>query len=217
MPNRSGALMLESLLGMWQKKLSERSFTHTSERTLPTYKTGYRLLIGFEEILRNQQVAEVGKALYQHGVGVQWKNTSRTFLSPTSASSMEDAESRNLGLVRSLSGLRKSRKLKSYVAYGLLGVDEIHPEFLKALDVSGLSWLNMPLQHCVTGPLDWQTVVVTLQKRVLEWGVVVVPVIWASLLVSLVTHVQGYWRSKSNQWSNFRFRRNNVDSFLAME
>ena len=28
-------------------------------------------------------------------------------------------------------------------------VDEIHLQYLKALDVVGLSWLSTPLQHCV--------------------------------------------------------------------
>ena len=49
------------------------------------------------------------------------------------------------------------------------GVDEIHPEYLKSLDVVGLSWLTRPCSiawRSGTVPLGWQTgVVVPLFKK----------------------------------------------------
>ncbi|TWW71179.1 hypothetical protein D4764_17G0006620 [Takifugu flavidus] len=46
------------------------------------------------------------------------------------------------------------------------GVDEIRPEFLKALDVLGLSWLTRLCNIAWAVPLDWQTgVVVPLFKK----------------------------------------------------
>ena len=49
------------------------------------------------------------------------------------------------------------------------GVDEVHPKFLKALDVVGLSWLTQLCNIAWTSgtvPLDWQTgVVVPLFKK----------------------------------------------------
>ena len=49
------------------------------------------------------------------------------------------------------------------------GVDEVHPEFLKALDVVGLSWLTRLCNIAWTSetvPLDWQTgVMVPLFKK----------------------------------------------------
>lgn len=57
---------------------------------------------------------------------------------------------------------------KQLLGGGALGVNEVRPEFLKDLDLAGLSWLiclyNVVWRGAV--PLDWQTgMVVTIFKK----------------------------------------------------
>lgn len=79
---------------------------------------------------------------------------------------------------------------------------EVHPEFLKALGVVGLSLIEMPLQH----PYDiddvspnWQTGVVVLLctkgnlKVCLNYRGI-------SLLSLLRRSISGCWRREFNQW-----------------
>ncbi|TWW64974.1 hypothetical protein D4764_22G0006210 [Takifugu flavidus] len=65
--------------------------------------------------------------------------------------------------------IQRLRKGKQCTVNTAPGVDEIRPEFLKALDVVGLSWLTRLCNIAWTSgavPLDWQTgVVVPLFKK----------------------------------------------------
>lgn len=53
----------------------------------------------------------------------------------------------------------EATKVAKLLSGKALGVDEIRPEFLKALDVVGLSWLTCVfniVRRFGTMPLDWQ-------------------------------------------------------------
>jgi len=66
----------------------------------------------------------------------------RGLLNPTDMPSDEEAESGSSDVRPSISGGEVVEKLLGGKA---LGVDGVHPEFLKAVDVLGLSWLTC---HC---------------------------------------------------------------------
>ncbi|TWW80607.1 R2 Retrovirus-related Pol polyprotein from type I retrotransposable element [Takifugu flavidus] len=84
----------------------------------------------------------------------RWKEYFEDLLNPTNTPSSEEVGPGDLGIGSHISGAE---------------VAEIHPEFLKALDVVGLSWLTRLCNIAWTSgtvPLDWQTgVVVPLFKK----------------------------------------------------
>ncbi|TWW56221.1 hypothetical protein D4764_08G0002080 [Takifugu flavidus] len=90
-------------------------------------------------------------------------------LNPTNASSSEDAGPGDLATGSRISGAEVAEVVKKLLGGKALRVDEICPEFLKALYVIGLSWLTRPCNIAWTSgsvPLDWQTrVVVPLFKK----------------------------------------------------
>ena len=90
----------------------------------------------------------------------RWREYFKDLLNPTDLPSSKEAVPGN-------PGLKLPRWLKnSSVA---LGMEEIHPEILKALDVVGLPWLTRLCNVVWTGviPLNWKTrVVVPLFKKV---------------------------------------------------
>ncbi|TWW64209.1 hypothetical protein D4764_03G0012170 [Takifugu flavidus] len=78
------------------------------------------------------------------------------------------------GIGSHISGAEVAEVVKKLLGGRALGMDQIRPEFLKALDVVGLSWLTRLCNIAWTlgaVPLDWQTgVVVPLFKKG-EWRV----------------------------------------------
>ncbi|TWW68233.1 hypothetical protein D4764_19G0000310 [Takifugu flavidus] len=69
----------------------------------------------------------------------------------------------DLGIGSRISGAEVAEVVKKLIGCKAPRVDEIRPEFLKALDVVGLLWLTRLCNIAWTsgaGPLDWQTVVV---------------------------------------------------------
>ena len=68
-----------------------------------------------------------------------------------------------------ISGAEVAEVVKKLLCGKAPGVDEVCPEFLKALDVVGLSWLTRLCNIAWTSgavPLDWQIGVVLSRKRV---------------------------------------------------
>jgi len=63
-------------------------------------------------------------------------------LNPASMSSIEEAEFEDFGKDLSITLAEVSEVVKKLLGGKALGVDEIHPEMLKALDMEGLSWLT---------------------------------------------------------------------------
>ncbi|TWW71625.1 hypothetical protein D4764_16G0001220 [Takifugu flavidus] len=81
----------------------------------------------------------------------------------------EEAGPGDLGTGSRISGAEVAEVVKKLLGGKAPGVDEIRPEFLKALDVVGLSWFTRLCNIAWTSgvvPLDWQTgVVIPLFKK----------------------------------------------------
>ncbi|TWW75358.1 hypothetical protein D4764_13G0000200 [Takifugu flavidus] len=99
----------------------------------------------------------------------RWKEYFEDLLNPTSTPSNEEAGPGDLGIGSHISAAEVAEVVKKLLGGKAPGVDEIRPEFLKALDVVGLSWLTRLCNIVWTSgavPLDWQTgVVVPLFKK----------------------------------------------------
>ncbi|TWW67426.1 HEAT repeat-containing protein 3 [Takifugu flavidus] len=99
----------------------------------------------------------------------RWKEYFEDLLNPTNGPSNEEAGPRDLGIGSHISGAEVAEVVKKLLGGKAPGVDEIRLEFLKALDVVGLSWLTRLCNIAWTSgavPLDWQTgVVVPLFKK----------------------------------------------------
>jgi len=72
---------------------------------------------------------------------------------------LEEAESESSETGPPISGAEVAEVVKKLLGGKAPGLDEVRPEFLRALDVVGLSWLT-PLCNIAwtsgTVPLDWQ-------------------------------------------------------------
>ncbi|TWW73571.1 hypothetical protein D4764_15G0009650 [Takifugu flavidus] len=99
----------------------------------------------------------------------RWREYFEDLLNPTNVPSNEEAGPGDLGIGSHISGAEVAEVVKKLLGGKALGVDEIRPEFLKALDVVGLSWLTRLCNIAWTSgvvPLDWSTgVVVPLFKK----------------------------------------------------
>ncbi|TWW81765.1 hypothetical protein D4764_01G0015800 [Takifugu flavidus] len=72
----------------------------------------------------------------------RWKEYFEDLLNPTNAPSSEEAGPGDLGTGSCISGAEVAEVAKKLLGGKAPGADEIRPEFLKALDVVGLSWLT---------------------------------------------------------------------------
>ncbi|TWW80944.1 hypothetical protein D4764_01G0007590 [Takifugu flavidus] len=99
----------------------------------------------------------------------RWKEYFEDLLNPTNTPSSEEVGPGDLEMGSHISGAEVAEVVKKLLGGKAPGVDEIRPEFLKALDVVGLSWLTRLCNIAWTSgavPLDWQTgVVVPLFKK----------------------------------------------------
>ncbi|XP_014832063.1 PREDICTED: uncharacterized protein LOC106910031 [Poecilia mexicana] len=95
----------------------------------------------------------------------RWAEYFEDLLNPTNMPSVEEAEPEDSGSGSPISGDEVAEVVKKLLGDRAPGVDEICPEFLKALDVVGLCWLMRLCNVTWTTeevPLDWQTGVVVL-------------------------------------------------------
>uniref|UniRef100_A0A8C5HIH4 Reverse transcriptase domain-containing protein n=1 Tax=Gouania willdenowi TaxID=441366 RepID=A0A8C5HIH4_GOUWI len=99
----------------------------------------------------------------------RWGEYFEDLLNPTDTPSNQEAGPRDPRVGSPISGAEVAEVVKKLLGGRAPGVDEIRPEFLKALDVVGLSWLTRLCNIAWTSgavPLDWQTgVVVPLFKK----------------------------------------------------
>ncbi|KAK3517356.1 hypothetical protein QTP70_004695 [Hemibagrus guttatus] len=95
----------------------------------------------------------------------RWKEYFEDLLNPTDTPSVEEPEAEDSFIIQA----EVTEVVQQLLGGKAPGVDEIRPEYLKSLDVVGLSWLtrlcNIAWQSG-TVPLDWATgVVVPLFKK----------------------------------------------------
>nr|XP_049577497.1 glycine receptor subunit alpha-3 isoform X2 [Syngnathus scovelli] len=99
----------------------------------------------------------------------RWGQYFEDLLNSTYTLSIEEAGPGDSEADSPISGVEVTEVVKKLLGGKAPGVDEIRPEFLKALDVVGLSWLTRLYNVAWTSgtvPLDWQTgVVVPLFKK----------------------------------------------------
>ncbi|KAK7889103.1 hypothetical protein WMY93_024663 [Mugilogobius chulae] len=99
----------------------------------------------------------------------RWKEYFEGLLNPTATSSDEEAETEDSGGGSPITQAEVTEVVNKLLGGKAPGVDEIRPEYLKSLDVVGLSWLTRLCNiawRTGTVPLDWQTgVVVPLFKK----------------------------------------------------
>ncbi|KAK0134372.1 Craniofacial development protein 2 [Merluccius polli] len=99
----------------------------------------------------------------------RWKEYFEDLLNPTDTPSGKEAGPGDSGVGSPISGAEVAEVVRKLLGGRAPGVDEVCPEFLKALDVAGLSWLTRLCSIAGTSgavPLDWQTgVTVTSNSR----------------------------------------------------
>uniref|UniRef100_A0A674P165 Reverse transcriptase domain-containing protein n=1 Tax=Takifugu rubripes TaxID=31033 RepID=A0A674P165_TAKRU len=98
----------------------------------------------------------------------RWKEYFEDLLNPTNAPSSEEVGPGDLEMGSHISGAEVAEVVKKLLGGKAPGVDEIRPEFLKALDVVGLSWLTRLCNIAWTSGavlLDWETRVVVPLKE----------------------------------------------------
>ncbi|KAG1932899.1 hypothetical protein F2P79_020886 [Pimephales promelas] len=99
----------------------------------------------------------------------RWKEYFEDLLNPAVTSSIEEAEAEGSGVDSYITLAEVTEVVKKLLGGKAPGVDEIRPEYLKSLDVVGLSWLTRLCNiawRSGTVPLGWQNwVVVPLFKK----------------------------------------------------
>ncbi|KAK3561961.1 hypothetical protein QTP86_019076, partial [Hemibagrus guttatus] len=99
----------------------------------------------------------------------RWKEYFEDLLNPTDTPSVEEPEAEDSEVDSFITQAEVTEAVQQLLGGKAPGVDEIRPEYLKSLDVMGLSWLKRLCNiawRSGTVPLDWVTgVVVPLFKK----------------------------------------------------
>ncbi|KAK3566558.1 hypothetical protein QTP86_000624 [Hemibagrus guttatus] len=99
----------------------------------------------------------------------RWKEYFEDLLNPTDKPSVEEPEAEDSEVDSFITQAEVTEVVQQLLGDKAPGVDEIHPEYLKSLDVVGLSWLTRLCNiawRSGTVPLDWVTgVMVPLFKK----------------------------------------------------
>ena len=93
----------------------------------------------------------------------RWKEYFEDLLNPTDMPSIEEAEAGDSEVDSFITQAEVTEVVGKLLGGKAPGVDEIRPEYLKSLDVVGLSWLTRLCSiawQSGTVPLEWQTGVV---------------------------------------------------------
>ncbi|KAK3547561.1 hypothetical protein QTP86_024709 [Hemibagrus guttatus] len=99
----------------------------------------------------------------------RWKEYFEDLLNPTDTPSVEEPEAKDSEVDSFITQAEVTEVVQQLLGGKAPGVDEIRPEYLKSLDVMGLSWLTRLCNiawRSGTVPLDWVTgVVIPLFKK----------------------------------------------------
>ncbi|KAI3377927.1 hypothetical protein L3Q82_009055 [Scortum barcoo] len=160
--------VLEAKTRVWEEfgEAMEEDYRSASKRFWQTVR---RLRRG-KQYSANTVYSAGGELLTSTGdiVG-RWKKYFEDLLNPTDLPSSEEAEAGDSEVDSSITQAEVTEVVRKLLGGKAPGVDEIRPEYLKSLDVVGLSWLTRLCNiawRLGTVPLEWQTgVVVPLLKR----------------------------------------------------
>ncbi|KAI3361249.1 hypothetical protein L3Q82_012921 [Scortum barcoo] len=130
----------------------------------------------------------------------RWKKYFEDLLNPTDLPSSEEAEAGDSEVDSSITQAEVTEVVRKLLGGKALGVDEIRPEYLKSLDVVGLSWLTRLCNiawRLGTVPLEWQTgVVVPLFGKKRGIGECVPTTGGSHFSASPGRSTPGYWRGE---------------------
>ena len=128
----------------------------------------------------------------------RWKEYFEDLLNPIDTPSIEEAEAGDSEVDPFITQAEVTEVVRKLLSGKAPGVDEICPEYLKSLDVVGLSWLTRLCSivwQSGTASLDWQTGVVVPVFRKGTGGFV--PTIGGShSSASVGKSIPGYWRGE---------------------
>ncbi|KAI3351987.1 hypothetical protein L3Q82_020806 [Scortum barcoo] len=162
--------VLEAKLRVWEEfgEAMEEDYRSASKRFWQTVR---RLRRG-KQYSANTVYSAGGELLTSTGEDIvgRWKKYFEDLLNPTDLPSNEEAEAGVSEVDSSITQAEVTEVVhKLHLSGKAPGVDEIRPEYLKSLDVVGLSWLTRLCNiawRLGTVPLVWQTgVVVPLFKK----------------------------------------------------
>ncbi len=161
-------MVVEAKTRAWEEfgEAMEKDYRLASKRL---WQTVWRLRRG-KQCPINAVYSEGGRLLTSIGDVVgRWKEYFEDLLNPAVTSSIEEAEAGGSEEASSITRAEVTEVVKKLLGGKAPGVDEIRPEYLKSLDVVGLSWLTRLCNiawRSGTVPLGWQIgVVVPLFKK----------------------------------------------------
>ncbi|KAI3372270.1 hypothetical protein L3Q82_022787 [Scortum barcoo] len=151
--------VLEAKTRVWEEfgEAMEEDYRSASKRFWQTVR---RLRRG-KQYSANTVYSAGGELLTSTGdiVG-RWKKYFEDLLNPTDLPSNEEAEAGVSEVDSSITQAKVTEVVRKLLSGKAPGVDEIRPEYLKSLDVVGLSWLTRLCNiawRLGTVPLVWQT------------------------------------------------------------
>ncbi|KAI3364790.1 hypothetical protein L3Q82_000917 [Scortum barcoo] len=151
--------VLEAKTRVWEEfgEAMEEDYRSASKRFWQTVR---RLRRG-KQYSANTVYSAGGELLTSTGdiVG-RWKKYFEDLLNPTDLPSSEEAEAGDSEVDSSITRAEVTEVVRKLLGGKAPGVDEIRPEYLKSLDVVGLSWLTRLCNiawRLGTVPLEWQT------------------------------------------------------------
>ncbi|KAK3571000.1 hypothetical protein QTP86_033564, partial [Hemibagrus guttatus] len=164
----TAVVVLEAKTRVWEEfgEAMEKEYRTASGKF---WKTVRRLRKG-KQLSANTVYGGGGELLVSTGdiVG-RWKEYFEDLLNPTDTPSVEEPEAEDSEIDSFITQAEVTEVVQQLLGGKAPGVDEIRPEYLKSLDVVGLSWLTRLCNiawRSGTVPLDWATgVVVPLFKK----------------------------------------------------
>ncbi|KAK3511395.1 hypothetical protein QTP70_007230 [Hemibagrus guttatus] len=161
-------LISEAKTRVWEEfgEAMEKDYRTASEKFWQTVRRLRRV----KQLSANTVYSGGGELLASTGdiVG-RWKEYFEDLLNPTDTPSIEESEAEDSEVDSFITQAEVTEVVQQLLGGKTPGVDEIRPEYLKSLDVVGLSWLTHLCNiawRSGTVPLDWATgVVVPLFKK----------------------------------------------------
>ncbi|KAK3532983.1 hypothetical protein QTP70_006201 [Hemibagrus guttatus] len=160
-------VVLEAKTRVWEEfgEATEKDYQMTSGK----FWQNVRHLRRGKQLSTNTVYIGGGELLASTGdiVG-RWKEYFEDLLNPTDTPSVEEPEAEDSEVDSFITEAEVTEVVQQLLSGKALGVDDIHPEYLKSLDVVGLSWLTCLCNiawRSETVPLDWGTGVVVQDHR----------------------------------------------------